>query len=207
MQAVATLDRLSAGRLILGVGAGHVEEEFASLGVPRGSRGALLDEHLDAVRVALGQEVASFDGPTVSFTDMVVAPRPVQQPVPIWVGGSSPAALRRAGERGDGWLPQGTQLADMPAAIATIRDSAESAGRDPDAIAIGGMPLPMYLGAPTWDVGSWTRTGTAHELAAHLRQFQALGCSHLQVRLRSRTVVELSDQITTFGEQVIPLLT
>lgn len=196
---VATVDTLSGGRLVLGVGTGHVEEEFAALGSDVATRGRRTDEHLDALRAALAPGPTSFRGPTVAWEDMVLGPQPVQDPVPIWIGGSSPAALRRVGERGDGWLPQGTQLADMPAAVATIREAAERAGRDPDTIAIGGLPLPMYLGTPSWEVGPWTRTGSVDELRAHLDEWAAVGCDHVQVRFRSRSVGELVDQIETFG--------
>lgn len=205
-KAAATVDRLSGGRLILGVGTGHVEEEFAALDVDRSRRGQLLDEGIDAVRAALTDEMASHAGEAFGFEDLAVAPRPVQQPPPVWVGGSSPAALRRAGERGDGWLPQGTLLKDMPAAVDAIRSAATAAGRDPDGIDVGGMPLPLYVGEPDWDVGDWTTAGTADELAAHLRDWIEVGCSHLQIRLRSRSAGELLEQLAAFAAGVMPHL-
>ena len=113
-KSLATLDALSNGRLIVGVGAGHVAEEFGALGLDFARRGALLDEAMDAVAAALTDEFPGVDGQTWTFAGGGVAPRPVQQPrPPMWVGGSSPAALRRAAERGDGWLPQGTPRKDM----------------------------------------------------------------------------------------------
>lgn len=104
----ATLDHLSGGRLILGVGAGHVREEFEALGADFGGRGAVLDETIDALKAALGpEEYPEFAGERFSFSGLGQRPRPAQERVPVWVGGSSPAAVRRAALRGDGWLPQG----------------------------------------------------------------------------------------------------
>ncbi|MDX3070729.1 TIGR03619 family F420-dependent LLM class oxidoreductase, partial [Streptomyces sp. ND04-05B] len=104
----ATLDHLSGGRLVLGVGAGHVREEFEALGVDFERRGAVLDECVDALRAALGpDEFPSHHGKLYDFEDLGQRPRPAQARVPVWVGGSSPAAVRRAAVRGDGWLPQG----------------------------------------------------------------------------------------------------
>ena len=88
----ATLDHLSGGRLILGVGAGHVREEFEALGVDFEQRGALLDESIDALRAALGpEEFPSHHGKVYDFEGLGQRPRPAQRAVPLWVGGSSPA--------------------------------------------------------------------------------------------------------------------
>lgn len=97
----ATLDHLSGGRLILGVGAGHVREEFEALGADFDGRGGVLDETVDALKVALGpEEYPEFAGERFSFSGLGQLPRPAQERVPIWVGGSSPAAVRRAAVRG-----------------------------------------------------------------------------------------------------------
>uniref|UniRef100_UPI000AF2F2B8 TIGR03619 family F420-dependent LLM class oxidoreductase n=1 Tax=Streptomyces acidiscabies TaxID=42234 RepID=UPI000AF2F2B8 len=93
----ATLDHLSGGRLILGVGAGHVQEEFEALGVDFARRGAVLDETLDALRTALGpDEFVGHQGKLYDYEDLGQRPRPAQPRVPVWVGGSAPAAIRRA---------------------------------------------------------------------------------------------------------------
>lgn len=111
----ATLDHLSAGRLILGVGAGHVQEEFEALGVDFRQRGPVLDECLDALRAALGpDEFPEHHGKLYDFEGLGQRPRPVQERIPMWVGGSSPAAVRRAALKGDGWLPQGDPRTGCP---------------------------------------------------------------------------------------------
>ena len=125
-----TLDALSGGRAILGVGAGHVEGEFDALGRRLPPPGRLLDEAIDAVRAALTDEFSSHEGDVWSYDEVGLTPRPVQRRVPIWVGGSSPAALRRAAERGDGWLPQGPPEGGCrPASPGCARCGRRRAGR------------------------------------------------------------------------------
>lgn len=130
----------------------------------------------------------------------------MQQPPPIWVGGSSEPALRRVAERGDGWLPQGTLPDQLPQAIATIRSHAVAAGRDPDGLELGAMALPVYVGDPGWNVGRWTTTGPGEQHAEGLRRLRDAGASHVQVRLRSRSRDELLDQLARFADEVMPLL-
>ena len=118
----ATLDAISGGRVIMGVGAGHVEAEFELLGLPFADRGKLLDESIDAVRAAFAEDYPTLPGPVWPAADLGQHPRPVQEDgPPIWVGGSSPAALRRAAQRGDGWLPQGPVTPEIIATITALR--------------------------------------------------------------------------------------
>jgi probable F420-dependent oxidoreductase len=189
----ATLDYISQGRALIGVGAGHVEKEFAALGVDFAGRGRLLDDALEVFDEALRTGVV--DG-------MEIQPRPVQQPrPPIWVGGSAPAAVRRAARLADGWLPQGTPLADMPAMVDLYRKE-----RGDDTGDIGAIAPWLYVGDPSWDVNRPCVSGSPEQLAAELNKWAAVGVNHLQVRFPSRGVDELVDQITAFGEQVGPLL-
>ena len=205
-KAFATLDHLSKGRLIIGVGAGHVPEEFAQLGVAFERRGALLDEAIDALSAALIDEFPTFDGPTWYFDDAGQSPRPVQSPrPPIWVGGSSPAAIRRAAERGDGWLPQGTPRAKMPEQIAALRARRQQA-RPADPIDIGVNCEFCYVGQPGWDVGDGVLTGTPAAIAESLNEYVSMGVNQLQVRFKSRSAAECCDQLAAFGADVGPLL-
>jgi probable F420-dependent oxidoreductase len=205
-KAFATLDHLSKGRLIIGVGAGHVPEEFAQLGVDFHRRGALLDESIDALTLALSEEFPVFDGPTWKFDDAGQAPRPVQQPrPPVWVGGSSPAAIRRAAVRGDGWLPQGTPRSKMAAQISELLAIRQGAGRR-DPIDIGANCEFCYIGEPTFEVGKHTLTGKPDTIAESLREFVTMGVNQLQVRFRARSCDELCEQVQAFGSEVGPLL-
>jgi probable F420-dependent oxidoreductase len=204
-KAFATLDALSAGRVIVGVGAGHLEAEFAALGVDFARRGALLDEAIDLMTKAFVDEYPQHDGPTWPVRDLGQRPRPVQQPrPPIWVGGSTKAALRRAAERGDGWLPQGVPEMGMPAAIAFIKERrARSRGEAPIEI---GMNAPwLYVGQPSFDLGANTRSGSPAELAEIFLAMKRLGVQHCGVRFRTRSCDELIDQIEAFGRDVAPL--
>jgi probable F420-dependent oxidoreductase len=203
-KAWATLDALSGGRAILGVGAGHVEGEFAALEVPFADRGALLDEAIDAVRAALADEFASHHGARWQFEGLGQRPRPVQSTVPIWVGGSSKPALRRAAERGDGWLPQGIPEGGMAAGIDFIR-SHRAATRGDDPITLGALSGPLHVGDPTWDTPRCVR-GSADKIAGYLRTYADLGVDQIQVGFVSRSADELCDQIAAFATDVAPLV-
>ncbi|MFG2145197.1 LLM class F420-dependent oxidoreductase [Streptomyces sp. NPDC048696] len=203
----ATLDHLSGGRLILGVGAGHVQEEFEALGVDFAGRGAVLDETVDALRAALGpEEYPEFHGDRFDFADLGQRPRPVQANVPIWVGGSSPAAVRRAALRGDGWLPQGDPRDRLPEQIARIRELRERHGVERP-IVIGAIAEPLYVGEARWNLGRRTLSGKPDALADSLREYAALGVQQIQLRFRSRSRTELIDQIAAFAADVAPHLT
>lgn len=203
-KAWATLDALSGGRAILGVGAGHVADEFAALGVPFQQRGGLLDEAIDAVRAALTDEFASHKGEHWSFEDLGQRPRPVQPRLPIWVGGSSKPAMRRAAERGDGWLPQGPPEGGMAAGIAFVREHrAATLGEVP--IALGSLSGQLYIGEPGWDVGRCVQ-GSAEKIAGYLRTHRELGVDQIQIGFASRSAQEMCDQIGVFAAEVAPLV-
>lgn len=199
----ATLDHLSGGRLILGVGAGHVPEEFEALGVDFARRGAVLDETVDALKAALGPaEFPGFKGEFFAFEGLGQAPRPTRRPrVPVWVGGSSPAAVRRAAVRGDGWLPQGDRRSRLPAQIERLTRLRREAGIA-DPIEIGAIAEPLYVGEPGWDVGGRTLSGAPERIAESLREYGAMGVRQIQVRFRSRGREELIDQMAAFAAEV-----
>ncbi|WP_329251804.1 LLM class F420-dependent oxidoreductase [Streptomyces sp. NBC_01478] len=202
----ATLDHLSGGRLLLGVGAGHVQEEFEALGVDFERRGPVLDESIDALRAALGpDEFPEHHGKLYDFEGLGQRPRPAQEHVPLWVGGSSPAAVRRAALKGDGWLPQGDPRAKLPAQIERIRRLREEASIQ-EPFVFGAITEPLYVGAPGWEVGRRTLTGAPEVLAESLRAYGAMGVDQIQVRFRCRDRAELTDQISEFGSEVGPLL-
>lgn len=203
-KAWATLDALSGGRAILGVGAGHVRGEFEALGVPFEERGRLLDEGIDAVRAALATEFSAHRGERWQFEGLGQRPRPVQATVPIWVGGSSKPAMRRAAERGDGWLPQGPPEGGMEAGIAFVREH-RAATRGDDPIVLGALSGPLHVGEPDWDTGRCVR-GPAEKIAAYLRTYRDLGVDQIQVAFPSRSASELCDQIAAFAADVAPLV-
>ena len=200
-----TLDVLSRGRAILGVGAGHIAGEFAALGVDFDRRGDLLDEAIDAVRAALAGEFSHHDGDAWRYGEVGVAPRPVQAHLPIWVAGSSPAALRRAALRGDGWLPDGPPEEGLSAGIARLHELRERAGRTDEPFTVGALSGPLYVGTPRWDVGRAVQ-GSPDQVASFLRVLANFGVDQIQVAFRSRDVHELYDQLRVFGAEVAPLV-
>ncbi|MCU1451911.1 MAG: ssuD1 [Acidimicrobiales bacterium] len=202
-KAFSTLDTVSGGRVVLGVGAGHLQGEFELLGLPFTERGRLLDESIDALRAAFTDEFPTIEGPTWKVSDYGQRPRPVQEGgPPIWVGGSSAPAVRRAALRGDGWLPQGPVTPEL---VASIRSQRVAAGL-PDEFDLGALIGAIYVGSPDWDLGEPALTGPPEKIAHVLRKLGALGVGQVQVRLRSRSAAELVDQISAFGAEVGPLL-
>jgi alkanesulfonate monooxygenase SsuD/methylene tetrahydromethanopterin reductase-like flavin-dependent oxidoreductase (luciferase family) len=192
-----TLDALSGGRAILGIGAGHVQGEFALLGIPFAERGRRTDAALETIAAKFADEWATGDGGQ--------RPRPVQPGgPPIWVGGSSPAAIRRAARLGNGWLPQGPPKGGMPAAIDRLRRAREEAGRGGEPFAIGGGAA-VYVGELSDPVPPGCVTGKPGRIAEHVRAQAALGVTHLQIRVPARSRAEMVDQIAAFAAEVVPL--
>lgn len=130
---IATLDHMSGGRVLLGVGVGWLKEEFDALGVPFEERGPRTDESILAMRELWSAEKPTFDGRFFKFKDAYCRPQPVKKSVPIIVGGHSEPAARRAGRLGDGFFPARGAPADL---IAVARKAAKDAGRDPDKLEI-----------------------------------------------------------------------
>jgi probable F420-dependent oxidoreductase len=130
---IATLDHLSHGRILLGVGIGWLREEFTALGVPFTERGARTDEYIAALRELWKAEKPTFSGRFVTFKDAFCRPQPVNKSVPIIVGGHSEAAARRAGRLGNGFFPYAVEQTRL---IALAREAAQSAGRDPASLEI-----------------------------------------------------------------------
>lgn len=205
-KAFATLDALSGGRIIVGMGAGHLEGEFAALGVDFSRRGKLLDEAIDAVTQALLDEYPAHDGPAWKFNDVGQRPRPVQKPrPPLWVGGSTAGALKRAARRADGWLPQGPPPEGLANAISTLRELRQRL-RGEDPIEVGANSQWLYVGKPSFDLGPNAKSGSGEEIAAGLRALKTIGVNHVGVRFRARSCDELIDQVRAFGTQVAPHL-
>jgi alkanesulfonate monooxygenase SsuD/methylene tetrahydromethanopterin reductase-like flavin-dependent oxidoreductase (luciferase family) len=197
-KAFATLDTLSNGRAIVGIGAGHVEGEFDALGVSFKGRGEVTDHALVTLEDALTDEWTNGVGQR---------PRPVQQPhPPIWIGGSGRPALRRVAHLGDGWIPQATPLDQLGDDIAWIL-------RERDRVGAGSAPeigyhLLAHVGDASWDLPKGVVSGSPQRIidVANTRM-GALGVSHLQVRLMARSCDEQCDQAAAFGAEVGPHLT
>ena len=133
---LATLDVLSGGRMLLGVGAGWLAEEFRALGVSFEDRGSRLDDSVAAMRALWQQPTASYDGVFSSFENCIMRPQPVSGTIPVHVGGHTTVAAKRAGRIGDGFFPAEGNHEKLANLIGIARQTAEDAGRDPDALEI-----------------------------------------------------------------------
>src|SRR6202158_5126606 len=139
----ATLDQLSNGRAILGIGSGWLEEEFTSLGLDFHTRGARTDEAIKSLRVLWSDTAATFHGKHFNFGPVKCFPKPVQKGgVPIHIGGHSPAAAKRAGRYGDGFFPALAEIPKLKELFAMMSSEAEKAGRDPKKIELSCMGRP-----------------------------------------------------------------
>lgn len=129
-KALATLDRLSRGRLLLGIGVGWLREEFAALGIPFERRGARTDEYLASMQILWSEDNASFDGEFVSFTDVSSNPKPHGGNIPVVIGGHSRAAARRAARFGDGFFPGPGSVELLAMSLQALREECDKVGRD-----------------------------------------------------------------------------
>jgi probable F420-dependent oxidoreductase len=136
---LATLDRLSGGRVELGLGVGWMKEEFDALGVPWERRGARNDEYIAAMRALWAGPHAEFHGEFVDFAPATCSPRPIQEHIPVLVGGDSEAAISRAVRLADGYFPGEGDIDRLAALIERLRVAAEKAGRDPAEIEVNAM--------------------------------------------------------------------
>ena len=212
---LASLDVLSNGRLIVGVGAGWMREEFEALGAPSfDERGAVTDEYLHAFKELWTNEEPEFDGQYVHFGNIAFAPKPAQQPhPPIWVGGESAAALRRTARLGDAWYPIGSNprhpletVEQLSAAIARLRTFAEEVGRDASAIDLA-YSAGWYNDREAQHAADGTRrtfTGTPEEIAGDIDGFSALGVRQLMLGLQGSTVDGMLARLDRFASVVRP---
>ena len=136
---IATLDLLSGGRVILGIGSGWLKEEFDALGVDFHTRGARTDEAIQAMRACWTENLSSFHGKHFNFGPVRSYPKPLHNSVPIHIGGHSLAAARRAGRLGEGFFPALGEIPKLQELFATMREAAQKAGRNPAQIELSCM--------------------------------------------------------------------
>jgi probable F420-dependent oxidoreductase len=159
---IATADHLSGGRVIFGAGVGWMAEEFALLGASFHDRGRRMDEYLRLMKVLWTEANPHFEGEYFRVANCGFAPKPVQKPhVPLWIGGESPAALRRAAQLGDGWHSAGTALAELPARLRLLRAALAEAGRAEAEFVISAFPTDRFT---VELVQQFARQGVTHLL-------------------------------------------
>ncbi len=198
----ATLDRLSGGRVILGVGAGHLRPEFLAAGAPYDERGPVTDEAIRAIKALWSQEEASFEGEHYRFRELHSSPRPLQQPhPPVWVGGNSRRALRRAVELGEGWVPFQVTLDEARDRLAYARSLPgfeERGGRFDVAV-----PASVELTGKPLDGPRSPFAGSREQVIEDVRAYRAAGVTGLTVGFRSESLEEQLEKMAGFAEEVM----
>ncbi|MCK9518835.1 MAG: LLM class F420-dependent oxidoreductase [Dehalococcoidia bacterium] len=200
---LSTVDYLSNGRLVVGVGAGWLEQEFEALSVPFEERGARTDEYLRVYRNLWETETSSFEGEYKRYSSMRMFPKAARDrrgTIPIWVGGNGVPSIRRAAELGDGWHPINLSPGELADSVKTYRQRCEEFGREPGPICMRHMPG----GRTRPGGGQWPLTGTAEQQAADIRAYREAGLDELMLSLSARSVSELLGTLRTFMREVAP---
>jgi probable F420-dependent oxidoreductase len=231
---LATLDHLSGGRVLAGVGLGSKatfeSDEFEVFGVPFNKRGRITDEYIEAMKAIWEQPLASYEGEFVSFKDAEIFPKPVQKPgPPLWVGGWTDHAARRTGRLGDAWVPGWLSPAEMGRGAEVVRQTATEHGRDPEAITIAVEKLTvidrdrdaaMARAIPTVQTSSKTYErdvdqiqfaldrhifGSVDDVKRRVAEFVENGVNHFELKLIYPTMDELTRQMELWAEEILPL--
>jgi probable F420-dependent oxidoreductase len=209
---LASIDQLSQGRTSITIGAGWMLDEFEALGLDYDNRGSITDEYMEVMRGLWSGEEFGYSGQHVSFKAATMAPVCVQRPhIPIWVGGSGPAARRRIAEYGAGWTPLYGSLNELGDQINVIKDLVSARGRDPHGLGFG---FHMAFGerdsehdaaaakASTPDDGLWGRT--SEEAVDVLGQAAKAGLTNMEITSGWRSTDHLVEILHSFHEQVMP---
>jgi probable F420-dependent oxidoreductase len=190
-QAVS-LDRLSDGRLVLGVGVGWLESEFAAMGVPYRQRGRRTDEAIAMLKTLCAEDSADF------------LPQPVQRPhPPLWIGGRSDAAVRRAARAGDAWHPSHLTVDELRRQIPELRAECERAGRSPDEVAVTTRRRLVRDGSPADADPDRVLQGDPGAIAATVAELEHVGVAHLIVELPGSSEGELLESVDWLGREVL----
>jgi probable F420-dependent oxidoreductase len=180
---LASLDTLSGGRLVVGVGAGWLREEFELLGAPGYEhRGAVTDEYLQVFRELWTSAEPSFEGRFAHISGVVLNPKPVQRPhPPLWVGGNGAAGMRRAARFGDAWMPLHQSPAALAAMVPRFRELVEAGGRDPAAVGVA-VGCRFHLSDDgSASAGGGTLVGGAAELVDRLHRYREAGVEEVNL--------------------------
>jgi len=203
---VATVDFLSGGRLILGVGAGHLQREFEVLQAPFEGRGRLMDEYLLAMKELWTSPEPTFHGRAVRFDGIAFEPKPVQKPhPPILIGGNSPLAMRRAARLGDGWAPWLVPREKLPACLEYLRAQPGFEGREDRFEVV--MPLARFEieDFSHRPLGETALPADGDQILEEVEKLRAAGATVVQVvPPRTPNVERAVEWVQWFGEEIIP---
>jgi len=203
-----TIDQLSKGRFILGIGVGWMLEEFDALGARFKERGTVSDEQLEIVNRLWTDERPRFEGRYYRFQEVGFSPKPFQKPrIPIWVGGEGTHAQRRAAKYGDAWFPYFVRITprELAAKFDSVRRLAAEAGRDPDQIRLT-CCLPIELTPEPVPQEEDRLRGTPEQVAESLGAFQRVGVQHVALQFMVPRWPERREQIERFASEALPAL-
>ena len=207
---LATLDVLSGGRITAGLAAGWMEDEFKALGASFQERGALTDEYIAVFKALWTQEKPAFHGQYVHFENIVFEPKPVQPHIPIWIGGNSKRAIRRAVALGDCWHPTRPLVEDVTAGIAYLTDVCGQRGRDPRSMMVAArLPLKFYKGQAA--AKKRPLLGDTQKIIDEICQYRDAGVQYIMLdtfysapELEHETVESMFATIERFASDVMP---
>ena len=210
---LATLDFLSKGRLTLGIGAGWCEEEFEAIGAPPfAERGRVTDEFMAVCKELWTADEPRFNGEYVQFKDVLFPPKPVQQPIPIWVGGESGPALRRTARYADAWYPIGTNpkfpmdtIDRFKGGVAKLRSLTEKAGRAPDVVSLAYRISSNPEAQPKGTVDGQRKlfTGGAADFAGDIKALADVGVTSFDFGLFGTDLPSTLDNMRRFRDDVL----
>ena len=203
----ATLDQISNGRVLLGVGVGAMTEEFNALGISMRDRGSLTNECIDIMKELWSSDLPKYQSKRWDFSDLFFSPKPIQNNIPIWVGGSSPGAIRRTALRGDGWHPTGVSPEDYALTKRQIIEAATAADRNPSKIGWSTRVEVEVHGKPSSDRAASRSTipgDNPDMMTAGIKSYEEAGVEHIILALNSGDVDTLKRLMETIAAKVIP---
>jgi probable F420-dependent oxidoreductase len=196
----ATLDVMSGGRLVLGVGVGAVENEMEAMGSPYSERGAITDESIQVMKELWTQQDPNFQGRFHSFSGMKFSPKPAQKPhVPVIIGGSSRAAVRRAARLGDGWHPNLLPFEEMSQMIQYLGERAKASGRNP-------ADIPVSISAAMRGREGHALGTDPAEILQKVRTYEELGVQRMVISSNTRDPDQMLPDMEMLAREVLPQL-
>jgi probable F420-dependent oxidoreductase len=205
---VATLDHMSNGRVILGVGVGAMTAEFEALGISMRQRGALTNENIAVMRELWTSQDPEFDSQRWHFADLKFAPKPKQKPhVPLWIGGASPGAIKRTATIGDGWHPTGLSPDEFRTMSQELRQMAVDAGRGSDTMTMSMRVEVEAHGGPSSDRARNRARLPGDDIEMMIdaiRAYESAGVEHMVLALNTGDVGRITELMQTIASRVIP---
>jgi alkanesulfonate monooxygenase SsuD/methylene tetrahydromethanopterin reductase-like flavin-dependent oxidoreductase (luciferase family) len=180
---------------------GWAEAEFQALGASFAERGRCTDEALRVMQILWAQDAPQYSGPYCAFADIIFQPKPVQQPLPLWVGGQSRPALRRTAQFATGWHPIDQSPAQLQTAMATLTTLSQQAGRQTPALC---PRFTVRVRETAGDADRQFMEGNTAQITSDLLQLQALGASHVVLSTQTNDMARFRWEVETLAAHVLP---